>query len=186
MIRQILIVTAVTGVVIAVVDASSRTSVFPVSRYPAGAVLVYGLSMSLVWLTRHLVPVTLPAHYYRLRSVETESRLYRRLGVGAFRWLLFKSGLEHLNFSARLSHGRTGLMKFERGIREAETDHAIACLVMIVVTLYTAMNGWWAFASWLVLANVVANVYPIMLQRFNRARLLPVLTKLGSRAAPPT
>jgi hypothetical protein len=36
--------------------------------------------------------------------------------------------------------------------------------------------------SWLLLANVVANVYPIMLQRHNRARLLPVLEKLGGKS----
>jgi hypothetical protein len=141
--------------------------------------------MTLVWLTRHVVPVTLPARVSCLRPVETDGTLYRQLGVHAFKWLLFKSGLQRLNFSARLSHGRTGLIGLERGIRDAETDHAIAFLVMIVITLYSAMNGWWAFASWLVLGNGVANVYPIMLQRLNRARLLPVLEKLGHRNVRP-
>jgi thiosulfate reductase cytochrome b subunit len=98
-----------------------------------------------------------------------------------FKALLFKSRMELLNFSARLSHGRRGLHGLERGIREAETDHAIALLVMVVITIHTAMNAWWALASWLLLANVVANVYPIMLQRHNRARLRPVLQKLGGR-----
>jgi hypothetical protein len=36
-------------------------------------------------------------------------------------------------------------------------------------------------ASWLLLTNIVANVYPIMLQRYTRARVLPVLERLGSR-----
>jgi hypothetical protein len=179
--NQILAFTAATGVVIAVVDVCSRTTMFPVFRYPAGAVLVYGLSMTLIWLARHVVPFGLPPRYYRLRTVENDGRLYRRLGVGTFKWLIFKSGVETLNWSARLSHGRTGLPGLERGIREAETDHTMTLLAMVVVTLYAAMNGWWAFASWLVLANVVANVYPIMLQRSNRARLLPVLAKLGRR-----
>ena len=128
-----------------------------------------------------MVPVALPARYHRLRPVETDNHLYRHLGVGAFKWLLFKSGLERLNVSARLSRGRTGLLEFERGIRDAETDHTITFLVMVAVTLFAAMKGWWAFAGWLVLANLVANIYPIMLQRSNRARLLPVLTKLGQR-----
>jgi hypothetical protein len=89
-----------------------------------------------------------------------------------------------LNFSARLSHGRGGLRGLERGIREAETDHAIALLVLVAITIYAAMNAWWALAGWLLLTNVVANVYPIMLQRHNRARLLPVLEKLGGRDSP--
>jgi hypothetical protein len=179
--RQILAFVAVTGVVIAVVDAASRTAMFPMFRYPGGAVLVYSLSMTLVWLIRHVLPFALPFQYHRLRPFEIDGRLYRYLGIVTFKWLLFNSGVEILNFSARLSHGRTGLVGFERGIREAETDHAIALLVMGVVTLYAAVNAWWALTSWLLLANVVANVYPIMLQRHNRARLLPVLRRLGRR-----
>ena len=52
---------------------------------------------------------------------------------------------------------------------------------MPVVTLHARLNTWWALAGWLLLTNVVANVYPIMLQRHNRARLLPVLEKLRGR-----
>lgn len=170
-----------TGVVIAVVEACSRTAVFPMFRYPGGAVLVYALSMTLVWLMRRFVPVALSHRYHRLRPFEIDGRLYRRLGIVTFSWLLRKSGIEILNFSARLSHGRAGLVGFERGIREAEADHAIVLLVMVVVTLYAAVNAWWALTSWLLLANVVANVYPIMLQRHNRARLRPVLRRLGRR-----
>ena len=163
----------------AVVEACSRTAIFPLFHYPGGAVLLYGLSMTLVWLMRHLVPFGLPPGYYRLRSFERDGRLYRRLGVVTFKWLLFTSRIELLNVSARLSHGRSGLHGLERGIRQAETDHAITLLVMVLVTAYAAMNAWWTLASWLLLVNVVANVYPIMLQRHNRARLLPVLEKLG-------
>jgi hypothetical protein len=179
--RQILAFIAVTLAAIAVVDASSRTPIFPMFRSPGGAVLIYGLSMTLVWLARQLVPFAFPPGYYRPRPLEIDGHLFRRLGVVTFKRLLFKSRVELLNFSARLFHGRSGLDGLERGIRQAETDHAIALLVMAVITIYAATKGWWALASWLLLANVVANVYPIMLQRHNRARLLPVLEKLRER-----
>jgi hypothetical protein len=179
--RQLLAFIAVTGTAIVVVDACSRTAIFPIFHYPGGAVLIYGLSMTLVWLTRHVVPFAFPPRYYRLQRFEIDGRLYRRLGVVTFKWLLCKSRLELLNFSARLSHGRTGLHRLERGIGEAETDHAIALLVMVAITIHAATNAWWDLASWLLLANVTANVYPIMLQRHNRARLLPVLEKLRGR-----
>jgi hypothetical protein len=76
---------------------------------------------------------------------------------------------------------KTGLLRFAQGIREAETDHTIVFLVMIVITIYAAMNAWLALVGWLLLANTGANVYPIMLQRYKRARLLPVLERLGIR-----
>lgn len=171
---------SVTGAVIAVVEAVSRSAIFPIFDSPGGAVLIYGLAMVLVWLVRQVVPFVLPPRYYRLQQVEHDGRLYRRLGVVTFKRLLVKSRIELLNVSARLSHGRTGLQGLERGIRQAETDHAIALLVMLLITIYAGMNARWALAGWLLLANVVANVYPIMLQRHNRARLLPVLRKLGT------
>jgi hypothetical protein len=168
----------VTVAAIAVVDACSRTAIFPMFRYPPGAVLIYALSMTLAWVIRYLVRFALPPGYYRLQPFEINGRRYRYLGVGAFKWLLFKSGVELLNFSARLPRGRLGLYGLERGIRDAETDHAIALLIMVAITIHAVTNTWWALASWLLLANVVANVYPIMLQRHNRARLLPVLARL--------
>lgn len=179
--RQVLAFFAITGVAIAVVDACSRTAIFPMFDYPGGAVLIYGLSMTLVWLVRHVVPFALPPGYYRLLPFEIDGCVYRRAGVVRFKWLLFKSRIELLNFSARLAHGKTGLLGLERGIREAETDHAIALAVMVAISTYTIMNAWWPLTGWLLLTNVVANVYPIMLQRFNRARLLPVLEALAGR-----
>ena len=179
--RQILAFIAVTGTAIAVVDACSRTPIFAMFDYPGGAVFVYGLSMTLVWLMRRVVPFAFPPRYYRPRPFEADGRLFQRFGIETFKWLLFKSRIELLNFSARLTHGKSGLHRLERGIREAETDHAIALLVMAVITLQAVTNGRWALAGWLLLANVVANVYPIMLQRHNRARLLPVLERLEGR-----
>ena len=180
--RQALAFIGVTGTTIAVVEVCSRTAIFPAFRSPGGAVLIYGLSMTLVWLIRHAVPFVFPDRYYCLRPFEIDGRLYRRLGVVTLKRLLFKSRIELLNFSAKLSRGRAGLHAFEHGIRDAETDHAIALLVMLVLTIHAASNAWWALVGWLLLTNVVANVYPIMLQRHNRARLRPVLERLGSRA----
>ena len=39
--------------------------------------------MTLVWLTRQVVPFALPPAYYRLRSVETDGRCFDVLGVAA-------------------------------------------------------------------------------------------------------
>ena len=178
--RQILAFIGVTGTAITVVDAFSRTAIVRAFDYPGGAVLIYGLSMTLVWLMHHVVQFSFSPGYYRLQPFEIDGGLYERLGVETFKWLLFKSRIERLNTSVRLSYGRTGLQDLERGIREAETDHVIALLVMVVITIHAAMNARWALVGWLLLANVVANVYPIMLQRHNRARLLPVLARFGS------
>lgn len=175
---QILALVAVAAAALVAVAAFSQTAMFQRFHHPGGAVLVYGLSMTLIWLMRHVVPFAFPPRYYRLRPFEIDGQLYRRLGVLGFRWLLFKSHIELLNVSAKLSHGKAGLQRLERGGRDAETDHASALLVMVVITAYAGLHGWWVLAGSLLLTNFVANVYPIMLQRYTRARLLPVLDRL--------
>ena len=108
--RQILAFVALTAAVIAVVEAGSRTPIFPMYRFPGGAVFVYGLSMTLIWLMRQVVPFAFPPCYYRLRPFENDGRLYRRLGVVTFKSLLSQSRIELLNFSTRLSPEEGGSM----------------------------------------------------------------------------
>jgi hypothetical protein len=41
-------------------------------------------------------------------------------------------------------------------------------------------QGWRRFAAYLVVANVAANLYPIVLQRYNRARIYRILVSCPS------
>ena len=65
----------------------SEYSVASPVTMPTRGVLIYGLSMTLVWFMRHVVPFRFPAGYYRLRPFEMDGRLNRRL-CGTFKWLL--------------------------------------------------------------------------------------------------
>ena len=124
---------AVTATVITVVEpfADSHCQSIRLSRRRR---LRYdGLSMTLVWLMHHVVRFSFSPGYYRLQPFEIDGGLYERLGVETFKWLLFKSRIERLNISVRLSHGRAGLQCLERGIREAETGHVIALLAKVVI-----------------------------------------------------
>jgi hypothetical protein len=62
----------VTAAAITVVDASSRTPFVAAFDYPGGAVFIYGLSMTLVWLTHHVVQFSFSAAYYRLQPFEID------------------------------------------------------------------------------------------------------------------
>jgi len=70
--RQILAFIGVTGTAITVVDAFSRTAIVRAFDYPGGAVLIYGLSMTLVWLMHHVVQFSFSPGYYRLQPFEID------------------------------------------------------------------------------------------------------------------
>jgi hypothetical protein len=53
-------------------------------------------------------------------------------------------------------------------------------LSAIPMIAYAVALGWRRFAAYLVVANVAANLYPIVLQRYNRARIYRILVSCPS------
>jgi thiosulfate reductase cytochrome b subunit len=60
---------------------------------------------------------------------------------------------------------------------KSETGHLAIGLVVDLMAGYALLRGWWDAAGWLLLFNILINVYPVMLQRYNRARLQPLFEK---------
>jgi hypothetical protein len=72
---------------------------------------------------------------------------------------------------------------FEQRTVSAEKFH-LACLLAIVPSAVYAIGlRWWTFAWLLTLPNVVLHLYPILLQRYTRARILRIRRASGRPAA---
>jgi len=150
-------------------------------QFPLGAILAYGTSMLLILSARHVAPLSLPYWYWRVRVFEDEGRLYSRFGIGTFKKLLVLLGFDVCNWHVRFSGRRSGLRNLSQGIRQAEINHVISFLVLLLTFIYALGRNWYGVAGWLAAVNVIANVYPVMLQRHNRSRVDPLLER--SRAA---
>jgi hypothetical protein len=115
--------------------------------------------------------VRLPEPYFRLRRFERGGRLYVWLGVRSFKALLtsriYRAALPTLDFSRRAG----GLGTLHERMRCAEAAHAAAFLVVLAAACIAAWQQWWIGATWLMAANVVGNLCPVMLQRYNRGRI---------------
>lgn len=59
----------------------------------------------------------------------------------------------------------------EQKMRDAEASHFILLVLTLGVVVHAAVRGWWGVAAWTMLFDVLVNGYPVMLQRYNRARL---------------
>ncbi len=117
----------------------------------------------------------LPDGYHALREWERQGRVYGRVGVGRFRqfvldgprfrrWLCPTEGQRP--FAAR---GQLLLWR-DRG-RTTERHH-VAAMLMSLPSLYLAVySGHRGMATYLIVGNIVFNVYPILLQRYTRGRL---------------
>lgn len=113
--------------------------------------------------------------YFEIRPWESDGRLYERLGVRLFRFVVPMG--DCINWFVRRFQpdyrvvSEQSVADFIKRTETAERFH-LACLLAIAPSaLYSILLQWWAFAMLLTLPNIVLHVYPILLQRYTRARI---------------
>ena len=132
---------------------------------------------------------SLACWYFKPRRFEqaANGRLYVLLGVRLFKRYLPTSGdlVSRARGCRRIAPIGPGLVsslvQYESQTKSWEVRHIFGALSMLALT-------WWSIAvhgkgSWLILlsANILINVYPIMLQRYNRTRLRSLQARLKGR-----
>jgi len=120
--------------------------------------------------------------YYVLRAFEDHGRLYSRFGI---RWVRrFITNGDVINQFVRARHpgyrpsgGRGGLVAFEAGTRTAEVGHLMFFVAGSATAAFAAAIGVPGWAGVISVGNVIANVLPILLQRYNRGRVSRILNR---------
>jgi hypothetical protein len=113
--------------------------------------------------------VQLPASYYATRPIERDGRVYDYFGVRWYQRLL-RPMLWSVN-PALLRSQREARQTMIRATHHPEAGHLIIFVVIIGITLWALVSGWWDTAAWLLLFNVLHNLYPVLSVRQIRARL---------------
>ena len=109
-----------------------------------------------------------------------EVRVYRRLGVIGFMRLLQRVGWTKAMRDPKVFDGTRGtLASYEQATRHGEHAHTWLFVVVLAPMLGAAVQGWWDAVLWLALMNVLFHLYPVMLQRTQRARLRALLRRMG-------
>jgi glycosyl-4,4'-diaponeurosporenoate acyltransferase len=111
---------------------------------------------------------------YRLRSVEGEGQLYRRLGIKRWKDKLPEAGaLFTGGFSKRSvrTRNRDVLERFVIETRRAEWTH---WMIMLATPVFLVWNWWWVELLMVAYA-LAANLPCLLVQRYNRARLVRLL-----------
>lgn len=123
----------------------------------------------------------------RFEVSSREARVYRALGALAFLRLQRAIGWEAaLRAGQRFELRRATLRDYDHATRQGENAHAILFLLTVVVSVGAIAAGAPKAAPWLLGQAVVFHVYPVMLQRAQRARLQPLLERLERRPRPRT
>ena len=143
-------------------------------------VLTFCVTSVLFWISQ-LRPIRFGRGWYHPRSFESTDR-YRRLGTRLFRTLLLNSSFRFLNQDVYLrGSSRRAVAETLRAIDAAETNHVLGLILMIPLAVVYGIVNSSAFIPWLIAFNVAGNLYPFLLQRMTRLRLVAVLQRARSK-----
>ncbi|MFN8486233.1 MAG: hypothetical protein U0350_01495 [Caldilineaceae bacterium] len=139
-------------------------------RSPLFAFLLNWLVMSWTATSSLALPISFAPSYYALKPFEQDGQLYERLGIRLFKRMIRRGPLAIFSLNMRLPKAKSGpaMRKLESDMRGAETIHVCIFLLMFLFIGYALCRGWLDAAAWLLLFDLLLNVYPVMLQRYNR------------------
>ncbi|RZK42484.1 MAG: hypothetical protein EOO90_07400 [Pedobacter sp.] len=166
-----LIATLLIGAIVAVANWQGLSS--PVFAWTLNFMLMTGV----LSFTQIYKPA-LTSHYYNSKKWERDGKVYRWLGVNGFRKLLVWIGWEKLNKAANpVKNNLDAIKHLEYGTRQSEFGHLLIFFIVLTFTVFVGIREGLAQTAWLIALNIVLNIYPILVQRFNRPRLRKVLQR---------
>lgn len=119
----------------------------------------------------------LKSKYFETKSFEKGGSIYEYSGVNYYRKLLVLVGWEKISRkNNKILNDRKSLELAEYGSKSSETGHSVIFLIVLVVTFLVANSLRQAF--WLILINLLLNLYPVFVQRYNRPRYQRILQKM--------
>lgn len=144
-------------------------------------VLNFMLMMCVLLFTETLrSPFTSP--YYTERNWEADGKLYERLGINVFRKLLVWVGWEKLNKKSNpITKSTKALIQLHYRSKQSEFGHIIILITVLGFTVFVALEFGFVESLWLLFLNILLNLYPILLQRYNRPRLARAILLSKSR-----
>ena len=152
-------------------------------HYPGGDLLP-PLPVILACFAMGVAVWWVPASYYRLRRFERSGHFYERLGVRRFRWFVPDGDAANRwrrrrEPDFRVIRNRQHAVAFTRRTEMSEKSHLVLLVLGGMSAAFAWAIGWPGWALYLGVGNVLVNLYPVLLQRYTRVRLLKIAS--GSR-----
>jgi hypothetical protein len=128
----------------------------------------------------------MPSSYYRVRPFERSGRLYELLGVRLFRHLVPNGDLvnrwrRRRDPGFRVVTSRDAAAGYLPRTVAGEKSHLVMLAIGVGSSWFAWRIGWNGWAAYLGVANILVNVYPILLQRYTRARITQLAQRQGKK-----
>jgi hypothetical protein len=140
-------------------------------HWPWLAILLMFYFLGLLKVAEPLFMLRVPARWRRLRRWEVRSHALRRFGILAYGQLLRSTPLRYLNLAVYVRSGSRDFRRVLLLTESGEAAHFWAALLLLPCIGYALFQRAYADVAWLVLAELLVNVYPMLHLRYVRSRL---------------
>lgn len=121
----------------------------------------------------------LPEGYYRISKPEKFQKMGRRLGLPIFQKFLLLTFWKDKKQRKRYFDGsRSGIKHWIKESKSAEFGHLIPFFILMGLSLWSLILGYWKIALINLVFNIFVNLYPVLLQRMHRARISRLIDRL--------
>jgi len=124
----------------------------------------------------HFLPPVSSNKYFISKPFEREGSIYLWLGVKYYKYLLKIIGWEKIiRKDQSVKNHLDSLTNYKIWTQGSEAIHLFASIYVIAFTIWTGWKYSIGDVYWLILFNIIVNVYPVMLQRYNRPRVIRLI-----------
>lgn len=120
--------------------------------------------------------------YFNEKAWEKKGKIYESLGINMFRKLLVGIGWEKLNKKNKpVEKNIKALTNLHYRTKQDELGHLIIMIIVLGFNIFVAYKFGILQSLWLLVLNILLNLYPIFLQRYNRPRIERALNLIRRR-----
>lgn len=128
----------------------------------------------LIFLETLKSPLNSP--YFADKAWEEKGKVYESIGINLYRKLLVGIGWEKLNKKSKpVRKDPKTLLQLHYQTKKDELGHLIIFFIVMGFTIFVALKFGVLASLWLFILNILLNLYPILLQRYNRPRIERVI-----------
>ncbi len=131
------------------------------------------LLMMCVFTFTETLKAEFTSSYYKEKKWEKNGKIYEYLGIHFFRKLLVVIGWEKLNKKTNpVNKSSQALTHLEYRTKQSELGHLIIFFIVFGFNIFIIYKFGFVESLWLLILNIILNIYPVFLQRYNRPRLI--------------
>lgn len=138
--------------------------------------ITFGISISIIsWMVGIIFNSFLvkTKYYERLSNMNfiASKVLNKYIGIEYFKWIVKNTFFKFFNQKIKLRNGNADLAEIRKEMTLAETSHLIGFIFVLAFAIYWSIKRSFLFGLIIMIANVLLNLYPSLLQQENKRRI---------------